>query len=446
MEKLVYDVPMWHDYSYNAIAGHAGKLNEIISEAKQMFPEYSKFSQEVFSRMFGDNKNKIGEVKYWNRWAERTHQAITDIPEAQKLAENVRGDSELALAVTTSLVQKVFETLPKDTPLEDGDSLKDQINYLNSSDIPDAPFKAAKIMDRILKNEEAAKDLDEAFSEDVIRAVLRKEIDSLTEFTETMQGFGGVGNKDCGVNPENTKRYLKLYDRLKYDKSLKKLLDLCGMMQNLYRSEKKKTPVYERSEYSDITRGADLSRILPSELGMEELFDVKFIKNELMMHDVKTKDSLHAGPVMLALDFSGSMLYNDNYLVAQAVAVTLFNQLKKEKRDFQACLFGNSIIYEFSHTRGDIFEFIEFVPNAGEGTDATPVMEWIAEKRIKDSDVIIVTDGGFEPVKSPKLQDCTVLGVLVGCTPSPGFLSIVDKHACFDNMATSAGDIFRFVM
>ncbi len=94
---------------------------------------------------------------------------------------------------------------------------------------------------------------------------------------------------------------------------LRKVADLIGRMRGLARARQGGALRHLRDELYRITQGNDLSRVLPVELAslkdpLRSLdFGRRFLEGQLAQYDVKPLQREGRGPVLCAIDCSGSM-------------------------------------------------------------------------------------------------------------------------------------------
>jgi uncharacterized protein with von Willebrand factor type A (vWA) domain len=204
---------------------------------------------------------------------------------------------------------------------------------------------------------------------------------------------------------------------------------------------------YSRTESSDIVLGDDIARALMVEHMDDDMFDLRFMSEELMMRDVKSKEPKDKGDVVVCVDFSGSMKEMERSDIAKAIVIALYRQLKQEKRGFHACLFNAKVVYEFSLDRGDVIEFLEFEPNGG--TVIEPALEWAKTKITKESDVVFISDGAFDVANPEKwktaFSKCHVMSIMIGGCDIRPMQSISDKVLETGDLLATTGDLFRFI-
>ena len=186
---------------------------------------------------------------------------------------------------------------------------------------------------------------------------------------------------------------------------VRQMADLIGRLRNLARARQGGSLRHLRDEYYRITQGQDLSRVLPVELSAlnDPLrlldFGRRFLEGQLTQYDVKPIQREGRGPILCAIDCSGSM-HGGSMEWASAVGLALMDTARRQKRDFAAVFFNGDIVAEFTFPKGkaspaDILRFAQVGPSGG--TDFEPPLTWAMQQletaRFKTADITFITDG-----------------------------------------------------
>lgn len=203
---------------------------------------------------------------------------------------------------------------------------------------------------------------------------------------------------------------VKLSNAIVKNKKFLRIALLAGRMSRLAAKKQRQKTKHAVEEISDITQSDDVSRMIPSEamlLAKPELkvlkllFYKKFLEKQLLTYELSGEETKAKGPIIACIDISGSM-NGEKDTWCKAVALALVRVAHKEKR--------NAIVIPFDTEVKTVFEFYKDVPfNAemvlqmasyysGGGTHFDPPlrksMEYLEkEAKLKDGDVIMVTDG-----------------------------------------------------
>ncbi len=185
----------------------------------------------------------------------------------------------------------------------------------------------------------------------------------------------------------------------------RQLADLIGRLRNLARVRQGGALRHLRDEIYQVATGSDLSRILPVELGAlsdpirQWDFGRRLVEGQLMQYDVKPIHREGRGPVLCAIDASGSM-GGSTLAWASAVGLALLDTAQRQKRDFAAVFFDTKILTEFLAVKGQMgpADLVRFMSvGTGGGTDFQPPLAWALEQlhtaRFKTADITFITDG-----------------------------------------------------
>ncbi|PSR26831.1 MAG: hypothetical protein C7B46_19750 [Sulfobacillus benefaciens] len=185
----------------------------------------------------------------------------------------------------------------------------------------------------------------------------------------------------------------------------RQVADLIGRLRNLARARQGGALRHLRDEYYRVTQGNDLSRVLPVELSalqdpLRQLdFGRRLLEGQLAQYDVKPVQRHGRGPILCAIDCSGSM-QGASMEWASAVGLALMDTARRQKRDFGAVFFNGDLQAEFIFPKGqaspqDILRFAQV--GATGGTKFEPPLRWalaqLESARFKNADITVITDG-----------------------------------------------------
>lgn len=237
--------------------------------------------------------------------------------------------------------------------------------------------------------------------------------DASDEF-ETIVAIARAMNKaNDGVSDKQQIETSKLFDiASKSNEMLAKVLRLVGHFQGCF-DHKLRTKSDAIENLYGIKLGNEIPNLLPSEMMMmmdkdfESLKTLDFIKRNTMQYKFKGKSPQTGGPIICCIDESGSM-YGNRIELAKAFCFGLFQQAKKENREFQIIRFGKT-----GHTEASVIkngkDLVDVSSNFfnDDGTDfESPLKMAIdiikSDNRFDKSDIIVITDG--ESSISPKFS------------------------------------------
>lgn len=245
-------------------------------------------------------------------------------------------------------------------------------------------------------------------------------------------GPGGGGSSELTV-----KEKISLAERIGKSKKLQMIAAMCGRFTRIALQQQKSRVKHPPDEITSITTGNDIGRLLPCEIALladpqlEDLFFYKFATKQLLQYDLIGHEPEGQGPIIVAIDESGSMLdplpgpINSSgsplcgltkEVWAKSVLLALLAIARLQKRDFAVIHFSafddqrkpQLTIHRFPQGQGSPAEVIacaEFF--YGGGTLFEPwmseAMRLVDEARFDKADVIIISDG-LTSIE-PKAQD-----------------------------------------
>ena len=202
---------------------------------------------------------------------------------------------------------------------------------------------------------------------------------NLDDATQEAEAWGlAVG----GGHQSSPGRQIELGKRLAGNDKLKKLAKMVGRMKHHALALRRKSFERTNDEVFEVGVGAELSRLLPSELAglrhplLRKDFIRRFVDNELLQYDLRGVEEQGKGPLIVCLDGSSSML-GDKEIWAKALTLTLLEIARRERRLFRAICFSSADapLYSVDLNAGvrheaamdKVMELAEYFP--GGGTD-----------------------------------------------------------------------------
>jgi uncharacterized protein with von Willebrand factor type A (vWA) domain len=235
-------------------------------------------------------------------------------------------------------------------------------------------------------------------------AQLAEEIDRVTQDSHDFSlEFGQGGRMSAGER-------LELGRRLARNRKLGELARLVGRFKQDARALRRKTLDRGVTEAYDVERGADLGRLIPSELlalhhpQLRADFHRRLLEGAVLQYRLREDEQKGKGPMVVCIDVSSSM-QGDKELWAKAVSLTLMDIARRQRRLFRAVLFSSGPesmkVIDLNRERRyqpelpKVIELAEYFP--GGGTDfQTPIdaaIELMADKKLKRGDIVVITDG-----------------------------------------------------
>lgn len=365
----------------------ADRLIDVPSaERKSARQDARTFAGEVFSRLVGNPERLETPAA---PWAGKAQDAIDEIPEFAGLAEQVRGDSDMAALATRHLLDSVGERLAS----------------LDADETPEGePSRAAAGMRAAL------------------RRGLAKATEEVVEAREALEGLApGMGSAPTPSEQEDTTR-LMLAKMLTENPAFREVLRRAGMLRRMAASTAKRRAKGVGTVVG-LERGADLGRVLPAGLArlrhrrMRTLVHKDIAERALLQYRIEGHEPQGRGPIVLLVDESYSMT-GRGMRWAKAAVIAAIRQGVAEKRPVWLAYFDTQVLnayhleadgtaHAISTTDpaevigsrwGNVSDLTReaLTRGASGGTDFGPALAWgldVLERAEERADMILVTDG-----------------------------------------------------
>jgi len=384
MRRIIFDVPLWSLYLHRAARG--------LPRADPSDTIERELEDELFERLYAGEVEPIPEAQRFPplaSWAQRIHDTITQLPAFERLAQDCRGRADESAMAVEALVNE-------------------------------------------LKPDDA---------DDVLRRSMRVGCGKASEAVEQLRdALDGLEHVGFGANPPGTpgtgEPARSLAARLRDDARLRRIALLAGRFRRIAGGKRRSRVRHGADEMVDIEQGADLGRLLPLELAQfvhprTRLLTLRSLaESACLQYRLEGTETLGKGPLVVAIDKSGSMAEGDKDTWATAVALALLDVAQHEKRPFALLCFDGAVKHESIVVPGAALpEAALFVPADG-GTNIDNVVRRsleIIEQRpgaLREADIVLITDGGSDPAGAAELREraaklgVTVLGVAIDVDPS----------------------------
>jgi uncharacterized protein with von Willebrand factor type A (vWA) domain len=268
----------------------------------------------------------------------------------------------------------------------------------------------AKLTAPLLSQVQAATQAQAGALRHAARQALRETLQTQGALQQTMQTLGGLASDGTLAGSQvPLKEKLNLAGRLQQSQKLQQIALLCGQMQ-AFAHAVQQTKVEETPEEIDgVTLGRDLSQLLPSELALwddpetEALFLKGFVEGRLWQYDRHCTRLEGQGPIIVALDSSGSMegtLDGETKEVwSKAVALSLLSIARQQQRDIAVLHFSSRVTrYQFARGQATLEELTSCAKHFDRG--GTNFEAWMREAlhlvdtaTFDRADVICISDG-----------------------------------------------------
>lgn len=390
MRRIRRDVSKWHLWLHRD-ARSQGPARPSDSARERV-------EDELFDRLFaGEGEGDAlepdpADPSFVLEWADGVHKAATELPEFGRLAERCRGD-DVAAALAVEGIARAL-----------GDKMQ-------PSQKPDARDQRAKdfAMRRALR---------------IAVAKAGEDVDELEEVRFGLSSIVGTGSEE---GEGRTKVDGELVRRLRGDARLRRIAALAGRMKRIASAKRRQRVRHGADEISDVGMGADLARLLPSELGklrhprMRLLLFRSLLERAALQYELSGTEAKGKGPIVLLVDKSGSM-DGERDEWATAVALALMETAHSDKRTFAFVAFNGSAREPIVVRPGGTLPMDALSVGCGGGTNVDSAVEAglrvvESEGGMRDADLVLITDGASGSGRAEELKErarglkCSTFGV-----------------------------------
>lgn len=395
---LAYEVDRWTRYAWD---WYLRRTEPLPEEWDEKIPDYSKFTREVFARLY----DEMIELDDPEPWAAFAHARADEVPEFEQLRLAICTDRWDAGEAGRSIAEYVWEHWPEDEKGNSwapggGDSDQDNEGEGDGDGEGDEKDGGGEQPDD--GSDEAGRQLRQAF-----RAACSQAMDNHVEQQAAMSMLGwskdgtGSGREH---NPEAKARLAKL---LKKHRRIVELARHVGRMRRILRRARRETVRTLPHEIAEIGPGADLARTLPSEFALLRHrvtrleFMRRYVERTTLVYQLQGTEQKGRGPTVVCVDTSGSMQgRRDTW--AKALAIALIQQALDDGRAAAVLTFDSYLrtTYEYDPKQGmSIDQLAQLLDDfSGGGTSFQAPLnqaralidrpgEW------ERADVVLITDG-----------------------------------------------------
>jgi len=251
-----------------------------------------------------------------------------------------------------------------------------------------------------------------------VRKGLAEAMAEVEQANDAIKAFGGgydtsfgTENGSGGRNSLSTKEKLVIAQQVGKSPKLQQIAAICGRFTRIALQQQKTRVKHPPDEITSITVGNEIERLLPSEIALladpdlEDLFYLRFAERSLMQYDLIGHEPEGQGPIIIAIDESGSMTTDYGGMTGEvwskAVMLALLSIARLQKRDLAVIHFSGP-----DDLRLDLFPKGEATPAQAiacasfffnGGTVFEPwiekALELVDGSQFEKADVICVSDG-----------------------------------------------------
>jgi Mg-chelatase subunit ChlD len=392
-----------------------------------------KWQDEVYSRLYTGGHTPAAQKAADAHIAEQFHQQAEQVPDWQRLLFQCKGDA-LASAVATEAMANAMTPalkaalIPKPKPQQQQPQQQPRLG---------GPKGGA--MAALQRAKAGGGDEAERMRRQILVAAqsAAQQVDDTQEALAGLAGVGGWlpgdhdGTHTGNVNAEQVHRLLKM---LKDNDRIKRISQLAGRFKRIAASKRRHRSDDVQSEVIGVEQGADLARLLPSELSqlhhpsLRRVFMRDLLEQSLMQYRLSGKQEQGRGPVVVCIDKSGSM-EGDRDEWATAVALAVLAEAANERRPFALICFDHGILSKHVVEAGGSLPMEALMVKANGGTDiklavntALSIIESHKGSDISKADIIVITDGGDVATDEERkgimnraeAADTTIYGIGIG--------------------------------
>lgn len=426
--ELVHRVDRWTRYQWSRFVEQHPSAQAELETGAADFYAFPRWARDVFSRLFTNGPERLEKVRPEDAWAVKINDALDELPEVERLARRCRGDRVTAGRAALELAKEALSRLPEQPGFEDPQPLREEAEGLAELvRVVGGAYDARHCEDALdaLRAQgrarvQAALQFANALDSSDVRAAVRSAVyvaaSTVDALEAQVEAFSGWGRGASAGVPTAQDVKAALAQRLEQSEKLQALAREAGRMRRIAVQKQKTRVDHGADEVSDIDRGGDLARLLPTELG--KLADpsrfLEFARGlterSLLQYRLHGKEALGRGPLVVCVDQSSSM-DGDKEIWSKALALALLQVATMQRRTCRVLHFNEGVVRVDDWVSGSVAplalveSMVEFV---GGGTEFEPPLEAALEAiqrepDLKRADVVLVTDG--EAAVSPDFAE-----------------------------------------
>jgi uncharacterized protein with von Willebrand factor type A (vWA) domain len=383
-ERMCIDGTRFQAHKFVSAVERYEGLREAADQGNQITSSYLPLLSDVFSAFF-QNKARLKQIP--PRETEENREIMETalgLKEYEELHTVSRLDFFASAAATRAFSDQIIKLIKEKKEEDKKDPEKDKVNNGPLGVDPDTLRWA-------------------------IRRSLKKGLEEAQEAKQAVETFG---REEGGIQRIPITEQFRLADLLGKNPKIKEIIKMLGRMRLEALSIKRS----RITRAAQIRRGVEtvgiegIERVLPDELANlaigeqgEDLFLKRLLEEDLLAYSYKNPMMETHGPMLIAVDGSGSMAGRKETW-AKALAIATVLQAKKEKRKSHGIIFGASVneIFEIDVDRLEDLATASFHM----GTDFGPPLRW-AEDKFKEqprADLLFITDGVCEIEQHRKME------------------------------------------
>src|SRR5271154_4250794 len=396
-ESDSYDRRTW-----NEIVADAPSIADLAEAGERLGPHFGALVQDMFLALFKVNPvlRKAVDV----RLAAALNRTILEqiVPSApfQALRSRTALEEDKAAIAAIVMSEHALEMM-KSEKLINRSEMLDLWDLARQEQDLEARAEAVKAVDEVQQPKENEP------GEEAENPAAKKE---LAEMADAAERAAKVSEARLNQKARQFETQLKGADQSALKRMQLKTAELANEIDQAARALKRKTRERGVAEAYDIELGSELGRLIPAELlamhhpVLKRDFHRRVLEGTVLQYRLRDDEQKGKGPMVVCIDVSSSM-QGDKEMWSKAVALTLMDIARRQRRLFRAVMFssGNVSLKVLDLNRerryqpdlNKVVEMAEYFP--GGGTDfESPInaaVELLGEKKLKRGDIVIITDG-----------------------------------------------------
>jgi len=465
--KTLIDYTKWEKVQKEGFQEKYEPMQEAIKNGDNKGYTFDPFTQDLFSALYQLKPQFPEEATPGTNWQKEALDTMRDLREYKDIRNGGTLCDSFQSGLGATVMAKHFAEVLPEMEEPNPDELQMQQEAIEDflQEFPDHPNKEKhqKALQRIAdQNKASSKAWQEgAMKGQDLRIAMRqaltkaKEAIGKAEEMADAYGFGDEPGKDGYTDPTMK---LRIAEKVRANPKLRKLAELAGR----FRREARKAQAHKKSpgpdEITDIEMGADLGRLIPSELMklahplMKLEFARRMLERGLSQYKMESVEKKTRGPIIVCIDNSYSMS-GPKEIWSKAIALAMCQIAVDQKRTFEVMHFDTKVqkIFAFPAGNTNPEELIQCMSYFSKGgTKFAPVLATAydhitnaAEKDLKEADVIFITDGEA-PLSTTEQQIITAAKKATGASlyticlgaTAPSLEPISDKFLDLKNLTS----------
>ncbi len=271
--------------------------------------------------------------------------------------------------------------------------------------------REARMAERRLERRAAEVSRDVATRAEAVKKRLEAEALGVAQELDDAADEAENWGRSLGARgPSAAARSLELGRRLAHNPKLRKLSRLLGRMREQALALRHRLFERPSEELFEVESGREIARLLPQDLVglrhplLRRDWQRRYVEGSLLQYRLRGDDERGRGPMVVCLDTSSSMA-GDKEIWSKAVALTLLEIARRERRRFRAILFSSpeTGLFTIDLNRGERYatdlegalDLADYF--AGGGTDfehpLDAAVECLGVSRFRRGDVVLISDG-----------------------------------------------------